>query len=351
MKVSTRLTLAMVTLVLLTATSVGYLAYRDALLGALAASVSAVASSVLLARALAAAILTQRIAAEERTRQSQKMEALGQLVGGIAHDFNNMLTIITGTIEILADGVADDPQLASIATLISAAADRGAELTGHMLAFARKQPLQPRETDVNDLVRAACRQLRSSLGGDIEIEAVLEDDAWPALVDPAQLTTALVNLAVNGRDAMPGGGKLTLETRNVVLDAGHARVDRDAEPGSYVMIAVSDTGTGMAPAILERVFEPFFTTKEAGRGTGLGLSMVYGFVKQSSGCIAVDSKEGQGTTIKIYLPRSGAPSQRAVVPGAATARDSEAIPVVADEPLERDRVTAPDPMIARARAG
>jgi PAS domain S-box-containing protein len=283
--------------------------------------------------------LTEKIAAEDRHRQSQKMEAVGQLVGGIAHDFNNMLTVITGTIEILAEGVADDPQLASIARLIAEAADRGAELTGHLLAFARKQPLQPRETDINDLVHSACGLFRPSLGEQIEIEAVLTDEAWPALVDPTQLTTALINLAVNARDAMPGGGKLTLETKNVVLDESYAKANRDAVAGSYVMIAVSDTGGGIPPAILDRVFEPFFTTKEVGRGTGLGLSMVYGFVKQSNGHIKIYSEEGHGTTIRIYLPRSTAETERRPVAAAAVIEGgSETILIVEDDPLVRSHV-------------
>jgi PAS domain S-box-containing protein len=286
--------------------------------------------------------MTEAIAAEERTRQSQKMEAVGQLVGGIAHDFNNILTVITGTIDILADGVAEDPRLASIATLISEAADRGAELTAHLLAFARKQPLQPRETDINELLVAAQFLFRPSLGEQIEIEARLHEGAWTALVDPTQLTTALLNLAVNARDAMPGGGKLTLETKNVVLDEAYAAANRDVQSGNYVMIAVSDTGSGIPEALIDKVFEPFFSTKAVGKGTGLGLSMVYGFVKQSSGHIKVYSEEGHGTTIKIYLPRSGAePGQPAeTAPEPAIEGGSEAILIVEDDPLVRSYVTA-----------
>jgi nitrogen-specific signal transduction histidine kinase/CheY-like chemotaxis protein len=285
--------------------------------------------------------LTEKIAAEERHRQSQKMEAVGQLVGGIAHDFNNMLTVITGTIDLLAEGVAEKPQLLSIAKLIGEAADRGAELTGHLLAFARKQPLQPRETDINDLIGAAQGLFRRSLGEQIEIEARLEADAWPALVDPTQLTTALLNLAINARDAMPGGGKLTLETRNVVLDETYAGANPDVRPGNYVMIAVSDTGTGIPEAIRDRVFEPFFSTKEVGKGTGLGLSMVYGFVKQSNGNIKIYSEEGHGTTIRIYLPQSGGqPEQVAAAPlGSAIEGGSETVLIVEDDPMVRTYVT------------
>jgi PAS domain S-box-containing protein len=286
--------------------------------------------------------MTEAIAAEERTRQSQKMEAVGQLVGGIAHDFNNILTVITGTIDILADGVAEDARLAPIATLISEAADRGAELTAHLLAFARKQPLQPRETDINELLVGAQFLFRPSLGEQIEIEASLEEGAWTALVDPTQLTTALLNLAVNARDAMPGGGKLTLETKNVVLDESYAAANRDVQPGSYVMIAVSDTGDGIPEALIDKVFEPFFSTKAVGKGTGLGLSMVYGFVKQSSGHIKVYSEEGHGTTIKIYLPRSGAEPEQAAEQALDPAVEggSEAILIVEDDPLVRTYVTA-----------
>jgi PAS domain S-box-containing protein len=285
--------------------------------------------------------LTEAIAAEERTRQAEKMEAVGQLVGGIAHDFNNTLTVITGTIDLLAAGVADNPQLLAIARLIGEAADRGAELTGQLLAFARKQPLQPRETDINHLIATAHGLFRRSLGEPIEIETRLEENAWPALVDPTQLTTALLNLAINARDAMPGGGKLTLETRNVVLDESYAEENRDVVPGSYVLIAVSDTGDGIPDEIRDRVFEPFFSTKAVGKGTGLGLSMVYGFVKQSNGHIKIYSEEGHGTTIKVYLPRSGAaPGQPAAVPlGPAIVGGSETVLIVEDDPLVRAYVS------------
>ncbi len=230
----------------------------------------------------------------------------------------------------------------SIARLIGEAADRGAELTGHLLAFARKQPLQPHDTDINALVTAAEGLFRRALGAQIEIEAKLEPSAWPALVDPTQLTTALLNLAINARDAMPDGGKLTLETKNVVLDDSYAGANRDVQPGNYVMIAVSDIGNGIPEAILDRVFEPFFSTKAAGKGTGLGLSMVYGFVKQSSGHIRIYSEDGHGTTIRIYLPRSSMPAEQA----AATALEppveggSETVLIVEDDPLVLTYVTA-----------
>ena len=183
-------------------------------------------------------------ATESQVRQAQKMEAVGQLTGGVAHDFNNILTVITGTIEILGDAVKDRPHLAQIASLISAAAARGADLTQHLLAFARRQPLQPRNTDVNALIIDAARLLRPTLGEQIEIESMLAHDTAPALIDPSQLSTAILNLALNARDAMPDGGKLTLETKNVVLDDSYASMNSDVKPGNYVMIAVSDTGHG-----------------------------------------------------------------------------------------------------------
>jgi len=284
--------------------------------------------------------ITQKLADEEQLRQSQKMEAVGQLTGGIAHDFNNMLTVITGTIEILAEEVADKPQLAAIATLISEAADRGAELTSHLLAFARKQPLQPRDTDINALMWNSAKLLRPALGENVEIELRPSKDAWPALVDSNQLITALLNLAVNARDAMAGGGKLTLETRNVVLDEAYCRAHGDVTPGNYVMIAVSDTGHGIPKAILDKVFEPFFSTKEAGKGTGLGLSMVYGFVKQSGGHIKAYSEEGHGTTIKMYLPQAGAAPELVAEATEAPRMESgsETILVVEDDELVRTSV-------------
>lgn len=214
--------------------------------------------------------LTEKQAAEAQLRHVQKMDAVGQLTGGVAHDFNNILTVITGTIGILEEAVADQPQLAAVAKLIDEAAERGANLTKHLLAFARKQPLQPVEVDVNALVLESAKLLHPTLGENIEITPLLAEDAWTALADPNLLTTAVLNLAINARDAMPNGGKLALETSNVFLDDNYANMHSEVTAGNYVMIAVSDTGSGISPALLERVFEPFFTTKEVGRGTGLG---------------------------------------------------------------------------------
>ena len=279
---------------------------------------------------------------QQQLAQAQKMEAVGQLTGGIAHDFNNLLTVITGTIEILADAVGHQPQLVEIAAMIDQAAHRGAELTQRLLAFARKQPLHPRATDTNELVIGAAKLLRPTLGEHIEIESMLEENAWPALVDPGQLTTALVNLAVNARDAMPNGGKLTLETGNVYLDEAYAKAHREVSPGAYAMVAVTDNGTGIPAAIRDKVFDPFFTTKEAGKGTGLGLSMVYGFVKQSGGHIKIYCEDSHGTCIKIYLPRAAAQDIESIDVAMVTPAQggTETILAVEDDPLVRNYVIA-----------
>jgi PAS domain S-box-containing protein len=283
--------------------------------------------------------LTDKIAAEDRLRQAEKMEAVGQLTGGIAHDFNNILTVITGTIEILAEAVENEPQLAAITRMIDEAASRGADLTQHLLAFARKQPLQPREIDVNTLIIDTAKLLRPTLGAQIEIESTFEDETCLATVDPNQLATALINLALNARDAMPDGGKLILETGSVFLDENFASVHTDVRPGNYSLIAVSDTGTGIPAGILDKVFNPFFTSKGPGKGTGLGLSMVYGFVKQSAGHVAIYSEEGHGTTIKMYLPPgtgASVPSEAALAP--VIEGGYETILVVEDDKLVRDYV-------------
>jgi signal transduction histidine kinase len=277
---------------------------------------------------------------ESQVRQAQKMEAIGQLTGGVAHDFNNILTVIIGTIEILGDAVKDRPELVQIANMIGAAATRGADLTRHLLAFARRQPLQPRSVDVNALVIEAARLLRSTLGEQIEIESMLAPDSAPALIDPSQLSTAILNLALNARDAMPNGGKLTLETKNVVLDANCAGMNSEVKPGDYVMVAVSDSGEGISASLLEKVFEPFFTTKDVGKGSGLGLSMVYGFVKQSNGHVNIYSEEGHGTTVKLYLPQAAGVAEvlaaEAGIP--AFERGDKSILIVEDDPLVREYV-------------
>jgi signal transduction histidine kinase len=281
--------------------------------------------------------LTEKRAAEAQFRQAQKMEAVGQLTGGVAHDFNNILTVITGTIGILTDALADRPQLVAVAKMIDEAAERGASLTKHLLAFARRQPLQPREVDVNALILETAKLLHPTLGEQIEIAPLLAEDAWTALVDPSQLTTAILNLALNARDAMPAGGKLALETNNIYLDEGYASMHSEVTVGNYVMIAVSDTGSGIPAADLEKVFDPFFTTKEVGKGTGLGLSMVFGFVKQSNGHIKIYSEEGHGTTVKIYLPRATGLDQTTAELSASSRIEGghEVVLVVEDDALVR----------------
>jgi PAS domain S-box-containing protein len=284
--------------------------------------------------------LTEKQAADAQIRQAQKMDAIGQLTGGVAHDFNNILTVITGTIGILEEAVAGQPDLVAIARLIDEAAERGANLTKHLLAFSRKQPLRPVEVDVNRLMLEAAKLLHPTLGEHIEITPLLADDAWTALVDPNQLTTAILNLALNARDAMPDGGKLALETRNVFLDENYASMQSEVTVGNYVMIAVSDSGTGIPAKLLERVFEPFFTTKEVGKGTGLGLSMVFGFIKQSGGHIKIYSEVGHGTSIKMYLPRATGVNQTIAEAQISTtvAGGDEVILVVEDDAMVRKYV-------------
>ena len=249
-------------------------------------------------------LLYEKNVADLQLRQAQKMEAVGQLTGGIAHDLNNVLTVITGTIEILAEGVADRPEFAAITRMIDEAASRGADLTQRLLAFARKQPLRPRDVDVNALLIEAAGMLRPILGERIEIELMLAADAAPALIDPGQLTNTIRNLALNARDAMADGGRLTIETGNIVLDEIYAGINSDVTAGAYLMVAVTDSGHGIPAGILDHVFEPFFTTREVGKGSGLGLSMVYGFVKQSGGHIRIYSEEGRGTTVRLFLPQA-----------------------------------------------
>jgi signal transduction histidine kinase len=281
-------------------------------------------------------LLDDKNAADQQLRQAQKMEAVGQLTGGIAHDLNNLLTVITGTIEILAEAVADRPELVVITKMIDDAAARGADLTQRLLAFARKQPLRPVEVDVNSLVIEATNLLRSTLGEQIEVHLVLAGDASRALIDPSQLTNAILNLALNARDAMPKGGKLTIETCNVVLDDTYASANGEITPGNYVLVAVADSGHGIPADMLDKVFEPFFTTKDVDKGSGLGLSMVYGFVKQSNGHIKIYSEEGVGTTVRIYLPQAEGATQAAEVASAPRIEGgNETILVVEDDHLVR----------------
>lgn len=246
--------------------------------------------------------ITDRIDMEQRLRESQKLEAVGHLTGGVAHDFNNLLTVIMGNAEMMAD-MTTDPTISSMAEMSLSAAQRGAELTSRLLAFARRQPLDPKVTNLNHLVEAMQPLIRRTLPENIELELVLDLYLGITEIDASELDTALLNLAVNARDAMLEGGKLTIETSNAVLDSDYAARNFEVVPGEYVMICVTDTGTGMAAETLRRAFEPFYTTKAMGKGSGLGLSMVFGFTKQSNGHIKVSSELGEGTTVRLYFPR------------------------------------------------
>ncbi len=281
-------------------------------------------------------MMTNRKVAEGLA-QADRLNAIGQLTGGVAHDFNNLLTVIRGNAELLIDELIADRRLRQLAEMIDAAADRGAELTRGLLAFARRQALEPKAIDSNRLISGMDGLLRRTLGEHIEIELVRGAGLWPALVDSAQLESALLNLCLNARDAMPRGGRLTLETANVHLGRNYTELHDDLEPGQYVMIAVSDTGTGIAADHINRVIEPFFTTKEKGKGTGLGLSMVYGFVKQSLGHLRIYSEPGEGTTVRIYLPRAdGSATNASPEPkDRHAASGSELILLVEDDDLVR----------------
>jgi PAS domain S-box-containing protein len=248
--------------------------------------------------------ITERKAIEQQLRQAVKMEAVGQLTGGIAHDFNNLLGIVIGNLDIAAEHTADNPALREILQEALTGALRGAELTRRLLAFSRNQPLQPAIVNLNDGLAQIANMLRRTLGEQIVVELHPGVDLWPVLADPAQMDEAILNLAINARDAMPQGGTLAIETANTHLDDDYAARHAELKPGDYVQLAVSDTGAGMSPEVADRCFEPFFTTKSAEKGSGLGLSMVYGYVKQSGGHIKIYSEVGHGTSVKIYLPRA-----------------------------------------------
>ncbi|UQR67185.1 CHASE3 domain-containing protein [Bradyrhizobium sp. C-145] len=277
---------------------------------------------------------------ERQLYQSQKLDAIGKLTGGVAHDFNNMLTVISGNTETLVESLNGQPELQRTARLIDDAAERCAELIQHLLAFARRQPLQPRNVEISTAVADIAKLLRPTLGEQIQIETVLEQGPMTTHIDPSRLTNAVLNMAINARDAMPNGGKLLFEAHRVVLDEAYAQNNPDVRPGPYVMLAVSDTGTGMPAEVQQKAFEPFFTTKEVGKGSGLGLSMVYGFVKQSGGHIKIYSEEGHGTTIKLYLPPGEGTADMAAPVAPQAEGGAETIFVVEDDTLVRNFVTA-----------
>jgi signal transduction histidine kinase len=249
-----------------------------------------------------AAQIAEREKVESALRQAQRLEAVGQLTSGVAHDFNNLLTVILGNVEQMRKR-AEDPALIRRLAMMSEASQRGARLTAQMLAFSRQQKLEPRPVDLNGTVRSMHDLLHSTIGGSVQIaDPRLADGLWPAMIDPTQIELVILNLAINARDAMEVGGALTIHTANVVL--GEPETSEAPPAGEYVMVAVSDTGSGMTEAVRARVFEPFFTTKEIGKGSGLGLSQVYGLAKQSGGGVAIETAPGRGTTIKVFLPRA-----------------------------------------------
>ncbi|MGQ0486389.1 MAG: PAS domain S-box protein [Hyphomicrobiales bacterium] len=275
--------------------------------------------------------ITQKKQAAQQFQQAQKMEAIGQLTGGLAHDFNNLLTVVIGNLQLIEGKLQPDERAQKRLQEAIQAASKGSDLTRHMLAFARKQALEPREVKVNDLVNGISPLIARTIGENIQLKAIAMAGEPKALIDPSQLESAILNLSINARDAMPDGGLLTIETQPVYLDAHYAAKYPEVMPGHYVMVAVSDTGGGMPPELLDKVFQPFFTTKDHGKGSGLGLSMVYGFIKQSGGHVSIYSEVGHGSSIKMYLPRRFAPGE-------------EVPPVTAFVPVEPD--TAPEPAAA-----
>jgi PAS domain S-box-containing protein len=284
--------------------------------------------------------ITDRKQAEEQLRQAQKMEAVGQLTGGIAHDFNNLLAIILGNLELMQEGLGHRTDLPQLIDGAVRAGERGAELTYRLLAFSRRQALAPAVTDLNALATGMIGLLEPTMGGAIEIETALDERLWPALLDPSQTETALLNLALNSRHAMPEGGKLTIATANLKLNKKSAS-RHQIEPGRYVMLSVTDNGAGIAPDLLDQVFEPFFTTKDVGQGSGLGLSMVYGFVRQSGGFMDIDSKVDEGTTARLYFPKAETEMSRpldkqAQLEAPAATEAGETVLLVEDEAGVRD---------------
>jgi nitrogen-specific signal transduction histidine kinase len=282
--------------------------------------------------------VTEQRNTEAQLRQSQRLEAVGQMTGGIAHDFNNLLTVIMGNAEQMEE--TEDQSLRALAKMTREAAERAAELTNRLLAFSRKQPLDPKAIDINALISNMDGLIRRAIGGQLEIKTVLGDGLWHVYVDPSQLENALLNLAINARDAMPNGGHLTIETSNIRIDDAAVADQVGFAPGDYLLVTVSDTGTGMDRNTLAHAFEPFFTTKDVGKGSGLGLSMIYGFVKQSRGYVRIDSELGRGTSVKIHLPRAAddVALARQESRDGSLPRGSEKILLVEDDAMVRDLV-------------
>src|SRR5471030_3325817 len=274
--------------------------------------------------------VTEKLRDEAALRQGQKMEAVGQLTGGMAHDFNNILQIVQANLDLVRTEVSDNASAVARLHSASAAADRGARLTQQLLAFSRRQPLAPRPTSIARLVTDLTGLLKNALGERLTLELDAAADAWNAAIDPGQLENAILNLALNARDAMAGGGAVRVEVSNATLDRRYAALHPDVNPGAYVLVAVSDTGTGMPAEVVAHAFDPFFTTKQEGKGTGLGLSMVYGFVRQSNGHIRIDSAIGQGTSVKLFLPRTLDPVAEPEAPPSGVAAGDERILVVED---------------------
>jgi len=326
LRLQTSLVTAALALATMVTLALGIIAFRDGRKRLVDAEVARENLQALNAKLVAEA--ASREAAEDQVRQMQKMEAIGQLTGGIAHDFNNMLAIVIGSLDVAKRRLTDDLRRAE--TCIDNALDgaqRAAQLTGRLLAFSRQQPLAPRVLDANKLVGGMSEMLRRSVGEQLRVETVLAGGLWNTFVDPGQLESAILNLCVNARDAMPDGGKLTLETGNAHLDDAYAAGHAEVAAGQYVMVSVTDTGAGMPPEVAARAFDPFYTTKGVGRGTGLGLSQVHGFVKQSGGHVKIYSEPGVGTTVKLYLPRS----QSAVAAASAAAAPIETLRAVGEE--------------------
>ena len=279
--------------------------------------------------------------AQDALRHSQKMEAIGNLTGGVAHDFNNLLQVISGNLQLLSRDITGNERAEKRAANAMAGVARGSKLAAQLLAFGRRQALEPKVVSVGRLIRGMDDLLRRTLGEAVEVETMIAGGLWNTLVDPTNVENALLNLAINSRDAMDGQGRLTIEAGNAFLDDAYARAHSDVSAGQYVLVAVTDTGSGMSPEVMERVFEPFFSTKPEGKGTGLGLSMVYGFVKQSGGHVKIYSEAGHGTTIRLYLPRSTQVEDMPVESETGpVSGGSETILVVEDDEAVRDTVIA-----------